>query len=218
MLNSVLAEFTESFPKLKKPLIDERDQYLAQKIRKAPGKKIVAVLGAAHIPGITQEIYKEQDLKKLTALPPKPKWPKVVGWLIPLLIIGLIVYTFFSNPEAGLSQTISWFLWTGSLAAVGTIAALGHPLAVLTSFVAAPMTALHPLLAVGWFSGAVQAYMRRPSVRDFETLSEDVFTVKGFWDNKVTRVLLVIVLANIGGSIGTFIGCADVIKTFFQNL
>lgn len=218
MLNSVLAEFTESFPKLKKPLIDERDQYLAQKIRKAPGKKIVAVLGAAHIPGITQEIYKEHDLNKLTALPPKPKWPKVVGWLIPLLIIGLIVYTFFANPEAGLQQTISWFLWTGSLAAVGTIAALGHPLAVLTSFVAAPLTALHPLLAVGWFSGAVQAYMRRPSVRDFETLSEDVFTVKGFWDNKVTRVLLVIVLANIGGSIGTFIGGADVIKTFFQNL
>lgn len=218
MLNSVLAEFTESFPKLKKPLIDERDQYLAQKIRKAPGNKIVAVLGAAHIPGITQEIHKEHDLKKLTALPPKPKWPKVVGWIIPLLIIGLIVYTFIANPEAGLEQTISWFLWTGSLAAIGTIAALGHPLAVLTSFVAAPLTALHPLLAVGWFSGAVQAFMRRPSVRDFETLSEDVFTIKGFWDNKVTRVLLVVVLANIGGSIGTFIGGADVIKTFFQNL
>src|SRR5690606_5682665 len=53
MIDSMLQEFTESFPKLKTPLTDERDQYLAQKIKDAPGKKIVAVLGAAHVPGIT---------------------------------------------------------------------------------------------------------------------------------------------------------------------
>lgn len=46
-ISSVLNEFTEHFPELKQPLIDERDQYLAEKIRRAPGKKIVAVLGAA---------------------------------------------------------------------------------------------------------------------------------------------------------------------------
>ncbi len=59
MLNSMLSEFTEHFPKLKTPLIDERDQYLAQKIKEAPGNKVVAVLGAAHIPGIKEEIKKE---------------------------------------------------------------------------------------------------------------------------------------------------------------
>ncbi len=55
-------------------------------------------------------------------------------------------------------------------------------------------------------------------MKDFETLAEDVFSVKGFWHNKVTRVLLVVVLANIGSSIGTLIGGADVIRLFFQNL
>ncbi|CAM3167134.1 TraB/GumN family protein [Filibacter tadaridae] len=218
MLNSVLADFTESFPKLKTPLIDERDQYLAQKIKDAPGKKVVAVLGAAHVPGISKEIHNEHDLEKLSEKPPKSKWPTIIGWMIPLLIVGLIVFTFFMNPSAGLDQTISWFLWTGSLGAIGTIFALGHPLAVLTSFVAAPFTALHPLLAVGWFSGIVQAYFRRPHVSDFEKLSEDVFSIKGFWNNKVTRVLLVVVLANLGASIGTFIGGADVIRIFFKNL
>ena len=218
MLNSVLAEFTESFPRLKTPLIDERDQFLAQKIKEAPGKKVVAVLGAAHVPGITKEIHKEQDLDKLSSVPPKSKWPAIIGWVIPLLIIALIAYTFIVNPSAGLDQTITWFLWTGSLAAIGTVLAFGHPLAVLTSLVAAPFTAIHPLLAVGWFSGAVQAYFRKPNVGDFEKLMEDVFTIKGFWHNKVTRVLLVVVLANIGASIGTFIGGADVIRTFFQNL
>ena len=47
MLDSILSDFTEHFPKLKAPLIDERDQYLSQKIKGSPGQKVVAVLGAA---------------------------------------------------------------------------------------------------------------------------------------------------------------------------
>lgn len=217
-LNAVLAEFTESFPKLKKPLIDERDQYLAQKIKDAPGNKIVAVLGAAHVPGITKEIHKEQDLEALSQTPPKSIVPKILGWAIPLLIIALIVFTFIANPSAGFDQALSWILWTGTLAAIGAAFAFGHPLAILSAFVAAPFTALHPLIAAGWVSGIVQAYIRRPNIGDFETLSEDVFSIKGFWHNKVTRVLLVVVLTNLGGSIGTFIGGADVIRLFFNNL
>ncbi|EKN67193.1 TraB/GumN family protein [Schinkia azotoformans] len=216
-INAILNEFTETFPQLKKPLVDERDQYLAQKIKDAPGEKIVAVLGAAHVPGITKEIHKEHDLKQLTVLPPKSKWPKIIGWSLPILILAIIAYTFFTNPSAGLGQTISWILWTGSFAALGAIVALGHPLTILTAFVVAPITTLHPLLAAGWFAGLTQAYIRRPSVKDFERLSEDVFSVKGFWRNKVTRILLIVMIVNIGGSLGTFIGGMDVIKTFLQN-
>ncbi len=217
-INVILKEFTEGFPKLKVPLIDERDQYLSQKIKEAPGKKIVAVLGAAHVPGITEEIKKEHDLKRLSERPPKSKVPKIIGWSIPILIFALIAYTFYANPSAGWQQTISWVLWNGSLSALGTALAFGHPLAILTAFVAAPITSLNPLLAAGWFAGAVQAYMRRPHVRDFEKLSEDVFSLKGFWHNKVTRILLVVVLANLGSSIGTFVGGADVIRLFFENM
>ncbi|MDF1509579.1 TraB/GumN family protein [Robertmurraya sp. DFI.2.37] len=217
MINTVLNEFTESFPRLKVPLIDERDQYLAQKIKDAPGKKIVAVLGAAHVPGIKEEIKKEHDLQQLSKLPPKSQAPKIIGWSIPIIILAIIAYTFLANPDAGLQQTLSWVLWNGSLSALGTALALGHPLAILTALVAAPITSLNPLLAAGWFAGFVQAFFNRPSVSDFETLTEDVFTVKGFWSNKVTRVLLVIVFANLGSSLGTFIGGADVIRLFFQN-
>jgi pheromone shutdown-related protein TraB len=217
-LNAVLAEFTVAFPRLKKPLIDERDQYLAQKIKDAPGNKIVAVLGAAHVQGITKEIHKEHDLEALSQTPPKSIVPKILGWAIPLLIVALIVFTFIANPSAGFDQAISWILWTGTLAAIGAAVAFGHPLAILSAFVAAPFTALHPLIAAGWVSGIVQAYVRRPNIGDFETLSEDVFSIKGFWHNKVTRVLLVVLLTNLGGSIGTIIGGADVIRVFFNNL
>jgi pheromone shutdown-related protein TraB len=217
-INAILKEFTEHFPKLKVPLIDERDQYLAQKIKEAPGDKVVAVLGAAHIPGVVKEIRKDHDLKRLTELPPKSNVPKIIGWSIPALILALIVYTFFSNPSIGLQQAISWVLWHGSLSAIGAALALGHPLAILTAFVAAPITSLNPLLAAGWFAGLVQAMINRPHVRDFENLSKDVFSVKGFWHNKVTRILLVVVLANLGSSLGTFVGGADVIRLFLENI
>ncbi|HSJ36743.1 MAG TPA: TraB/GumN family protein [Planococcus sp. (in: firmicutes)] len=217
-LSAVMDDFTKAFPRLKTPLIDERDQYLAQKIKNAPGNRIVAVLGAAHVPGITKEIHNEHDLEKLSEVPPKSKWPKIIGWTIPFVIIGIIAYTFIVNPAAGLDQTISWILWNGTLSAIGATIAFGHPLAVLTAFVAAPISSLNPLVAAGWFSGLTQASIRKPNVGDFETLSRDVFTLKGFWDNKVTRVLLVIVLTNIGSSLGTFIGGADVIRLFIENI
>jgi len=217
-INAMLHEFTEAFPRLKKPLIDERDQYLAQKIKGAPGEKVVAVLGAAHVPGIKQEIKKEHNLQKLAQKPPKSKLPKIIGWSIPIVILGIIAYTFFANPAAGWQQTVSWILWNGSFSALGALVAFAHPLAIVTAFIAAPITSLNPLIAAGWFAGFVQAYIKRPHVSDFENLSEDVFHLKGFWRNKVTRVLLVIVLANIGSSIGTFIGGADVIRLFLENL
>lgn len=218
MLDSMLEDFTVAFPKLKVPLIDERDQYLAQKIKEAPGNKIVAVLGAAHVPGIKEEIKKDHDLAEISKLPPKSKAPKVIAWMIPIFIVALIAYTFYANPEAGVQQTISWILWNGSFSALGATIAFGHPLAILTAFLVAPLSSLSPLMAAGWFAGFVQAYFQRPNVGDFENLSEDVYTVKGFWGNKVTRILLIVALTNIGSTLGTIIGGADVVRLFLENL
>lgn len=218
MIDTVLQEFSTTFPGLKKHLIDERDQYLAEMIRTAPGNKIVAVLGAAHVPGIVKEIEHTHDLDALNERPKKSVWPKVIGWMIPIAVIGIIAYTFIGNPDIGKQQALSWLIWNGGLSALGTLLAFGHPLAILTALIAAPITSLNPLLAAGWFAGFVQAYMNKPSVGDFETLSDDVTSLKGFWHNKVTRVLLVIVLANIGSSIGTFVAGADILRLFFKHL
>lgn len=218
MLTSTLSELSDSFPELKESLVDERDQYLAHKIKTAPGKKIVAVLGAAHIPGIKKEIEKEQDMEKITKIPEGSNAWKIVLWAIPVIIIALIISTFLMNPPSGWAQIISWILWNGSLAALGTVAALAHPLSILTAFAVAPITSLNPLLAAGWFAGLVEALIRKPNVKDFETLSDDVMSFKGFWKNKVTKVLLVVILANVGSTIGTLVGGAEVIKLFVQSL
>lgn len=217
-IDAILSEFTEYFPRLKKPLVDERDQYLAEKIKHAPGQKVVAVLGAAHIPGITKEIGKDHDLSQLTKVPEKSKWPKRIGWLIPIAIVTLVIATFLLNPVAGWKQMQSWLLWNGSLSALGTLAAFGHPLAILTAFIAAPITSLNPFMAAGFFAGFVQAYFNKPQVSDFEQLNEDVYSVKGFWHNKVTRVLLVILLANLGSSLGTLAAGTDIVRLFINSL
>ncbi len=218
MLDAMLEDFTVSFPKLKVPLIDERDQYLAQKIKEAPRNKIVAVMGAAHVPGIKEEIRKDHDLAALSQLPAKSKVPKMIAWTIPLLILAVIGYTFYANRSAGVDQTMSWVLWNGLFSAMGALIAFGHPFTILTAFVVAPLSSLNPLVAAGWFAGIVEAYIRRPSVEDFENLTEDVFTIKGFWRNKVTRILLIVTLTNLGSTLGTVIGGADVIRLFIKNI
>jgi pheromone shutdown protein TraB len=121
------------------------------------------------------------------------------------------------DKSAGVDQLISWILWNGTLSGLGALIALGHPLTILTAFVAAPITSLNPMLAAGWFAGATEAYIRKPNVQDFENITEDIFSLKGFWRNKVTHVLLVVVLANVGSSLGTYIGGAEVLRRFFNT-
>lgn len=217
-LTSLLEEFTASFPKLKNYLVDERDQYLAQKIKEAPGKKIVAVLGAAHVPGVTKEIYKEHNLKELETLPKKTNRSRIISWILPLVIIGIIGSTYYFSRSAAANLTFSWILWNSILSSLGTLVALGHPLSILTSLVVAPFTSLNPFFGAGWVAGLVEAFIRRPNVKDFESLSEDIFTLKGFWRNKVTRILLVVVLTNLGSVLGSIIGGADVLRIFFKAI
>lgn len=217
MLTMVLNEFSQSFPALKETLINERDKYMAQKIRNAPGEKVVAVVGAAHVPGIMEQINYEHDLVALTYIPKKKlSLDKIIGWGIPIFIVGIIASTFTMDKASGTEQVISWVLWNGSLSAAGALLAWGHPLSILAAFIAAPITSLNPLLAAGWFAGLVEAYMRRPNVEDFESLSEDIKTLKGFWLNKVTHILLVVILANLGSTVGTLLGGADVIRLFLK--
>lgn len=218
MLDSALREMAESMPKLKVPLVDERDKYLAQKVKEAPGEKIVAILGAAHIPGVKREIKNDNDLEELTKVPDKSKKMKIISWIIPMSIILFIASTFTVNKDMGTQQIISWVLWNGSLSAIGAILALAHPLSIVTAFLAAPISSLNPLLAAGWFAGLAEVLIRKPSVKEFQNLADDILSPKGFWRNKVTRTLLVVVLVNLGSVLGTMISGTDIVRMFIHSL
>jgi pheromone shutdown-related protein TraB len=217
ILTAALSELARSFPRLKNTLIDERDQYLAEKIKLAPGNKVIAIVGAGHIPGIKKEIDKEHDLIALIKIPSTSNYIKVLVWGIPLAIIAIIASTFTYSHPAGFEQITQWFLWNGSLSALGALIAMAHPLSILTAFVAAPFSSLNPLLAAGWFAGIAEALIRRPRVEDFEQLG-DITTLKDFFYNRVTKILLVVALANLGSMAGTFIGGAKVIQLFINTI
>ena len=213
VLETLLAEVGKSLPALKSIVIDERDQYLAEKIRTAPGNKIVAVVGAGHIPGIQKYWDSDIDTRALEQLPPKGKLIGILKWLIPVAIVGLFIAGFFyGGTEAGTDMIIWWILANGILAGVGAIIALAHPVTILTSILAAPLTSLNPMIAAGWVSGLVEAFSRKPKVKDLERLPEDILSVRGFWKNNVTRILLVVVFTNLGSSLGTFIAFPVIVK------
>lgn len=215
LLTTAMADMRKQFPKVGEILISERDQYLASKIKTAPGPKVVAVLGGAHVPGVKEEIYKQQDIARISVVPPQGWLSKAAVWAIPAVIVGLIGYAFAINIQTGLQQLSAWVLWTGILAASFTALALGHPLSILTSFVAAPLTTIHPLLACGWFTGLVEAALKKPTVQDIQNVHKDVFSFSGFFKNRFLRIILVVMMANIGASIGTIVAGTDMLRSLF---
>jgi len=213
VLEMLLSEIGEALPEIRRVVIDERDLYLAHKIRTAPGKKIVAVVGAGHVPGIQRHWKEAVDMDLLEQIPPRGKLFGVLKWGIPALIVGLIILGFFTAGAAAGAAMIKWWVLANAvLAGLGAAMALAHPLTVLSAVVASPITSLNPMIAAGWVSGLVETFLGKPKVRDFENLPEDISSVKGFWKNKITRILLVVVFTNIGSSLGTFVAIPLIVK------
>ncbi len=215
-LEVVMETVAKRFPEVKKRLIDERDVYLAQKIREAPGSSIVAVIGAGHVSGIMDHIQRDNDLTPFLTTPPRSNLLFLLKWFIPLVIIGLIVFGFFQGGAEHSIESISiWVLVNGVFSALAVSLALAHPLTIISAFVAAPLTSLNPTIAAGWVTGIVQAWIKKPTVADLEKLPQAVMSFKGFWQNPLCRILLVVVLANIGSSLGTFVAGSWIASRFF---
>lgn len=205
-LELALETFGQKLPEIKTTLIDERDKYLAHKIGHAPGSRIVAVVGAGHIPGTIKNIGKNVDLSDTNRIPPKSRWGRIFTWLISAAVIGLIVAGFLhSGSEASLNMIKWWMIANGALAGLGAIVVLAHPVTIAASIISAPITSLNPMIAAGWVAGMTEAILRKPRVKDFMNLRDDIATMRGFRHNKITRILLLVVFVNLGSSIGTFV-------------
>ncbi len=218
VLQTILADVEKTHPVLRNILIDERDKYLAQKIKTAQGNNIVAVVGAGHVPGIKRYWDTNIDIDALEQIPPKSKVTGFIKWAFPAAIVALIAFGFFlGGKNAGADMIKWWVLANGILAGLGAVIALAHPATIISSILAAPLTSLNPMIAAGWVAGLVEAFFRKPKVKDFENLSEDILSLKGFWKNNVTRILLVVVLTNIGSAVGTLVAFPLILKIFVSG-
>ena len=206
VMTQMMEEFGREVPSVKEVLIDERDIYIANKILAAPGKKIVAVVGAGHISGIKKYLGEERDLKPLEEIPQGSPWLKYIAYIIPLVFLSIITWGFINHRSIDLTITMLtyWFLINGFLSALGAMIAFGHPLTILSAFLAAPFTSLNPTIGAGIVAGLIEAKLREPRVKDFQDLNE-ITNFSGFYHNRISRILLVAALANLGSSIGTFV-------------
>lgn len=211
-LEELMKDFSTALPGVREALIDERDQYLAQKIKDTPGNRIVAIIGAGHVPGIKQWIYQEIPLGPLEVLPRSKPLGKIIAWSIPLLVLGLITYGFFSSGlETSIDMITAWILINGLLGGFGALVAGGHIITVGTALLVSPFTSLNPFIAAGWVAGVVEASIRKPRVSDLESIADDISTIRGIYKNRVSKILLVVCLTNLFGSIGTFIGLERIV-------
>jgi pheromone shutdown-related protein TraB len=211
-LSSMMNELAEYLPSAKQVLIDERDQYIAGRSYEAEGKRVLIVIGAGHVAGIVRRLEElgttggTTDFQELDTVPPPGPARKIIPWVIPVLVAGLIAWGFVrSGWDGGLTMLLRWFVVNGTLSGIGAIVALARPVTIIVSIVGAPFTSMNPTIGVGFVCGFVEALLRKPRVADFESLQDDITTFRGFYRNRITRILLVFLFSSIGSAIGTFI-------------
>ena len=222
-LDGMMNELAAFLPPVKETLIDERDRYLAAKIWSSGGERPLAVVGAGHMDGIKSHLEKiaageeDPDVEFLNQIPSKGIFSRILPWIIPALIVGLLAYGIFKNGAvSSLSLMLRLLFWNGGLAALGTLLAFGHPLSIIVSFFGAPVATLNPFLGVGLFSGLTEVTMRKPRVTDAETINDDIGSLKGIYRNRITRALLVFFLSSIGGIAGNFIAIPSIAGQLFR--
>ncbi|MBT8378531.1 MAG: TraB/GumN family protein [Ignavibacteria bacterium] len=219
VLSEMMNELGKAMPVLKKVIIDERDTYIAEKMKRSKGEKIVSVVGAGHVNGIVKALKNEEevDLNKIEVIPPSSPILKIIGWGISAVIIGSIIFIGYSKglSEAG-DNALFWILANGIPSALGAILALAHPVTILASFLAAPITSLTPVIGAGYVAAFVQVFFQPPVVKEFQTVAADFSKPLMWWKNKLLKVLLVFILTGIGSVIGTYVGFFEIVSNVFN--
>jgi pheromone shutdown-related protein TraB len=216
VLTEMMEELAIETPSIKKVLVDERDEYIAHSIYTADAKTIVAVVGAGHMDGIIKILNELGDKTVLVKYTHTIEGVKIRGiskkkiraisYLVPAIFAAIIIWGFI---QRGLETTAEMILWwlliNGTLSALGVLIARGHPASITAAFLAAPITSLNPAIAAGWVAGYVELKVRKPRVSDFKNMMK-LKTTKDYFKNRVVKVVIIVVFANIGSTIGTIIG------------
>ena len=219
VLSELMDEMGASLPDLKRVLIDERDIFLAEKIKSSPGNRIVAVVGAGHVEGMLKQFAKDNrdKIAAISRIPNISKGYKIFGWSIPALIIGSLIFIGAQKGAAVAGENLLfWILANGIPAAVGAFLAFAHPLTTLSAFLSAPITSLTPVIGAGYVTAFIQVLTCPPVVKEFQTAGDDLVTLTGWWKNKLLRVFLVFILTGIGSAIGTWVGGYEIFTNLFS--
>jgi pheromone shutdown-related protein TraB len=225
LLESAFSEFASESQPLYNSLIGERDAFMAARLRQETARsatdeprRVLVVIGAGHLKGLSGLLREQKNdpaatIAELAATPPKARWPKWLAVALVLLVFGAIAYAFHRNAALGTQALTAWVLFTGGFAALGALAAGGHPLSILAAFIAAPIKPFRPGIPAGGISAMAEAWVRRPRVVDFDTLRDDIVHWSGWWKNRVARTLLNFFLVSLGTIIGEYSAGIHIFKS-----
>ncbi|TPG50778.1 TraB/GumN family protein [Rhodanobacter glycinis] len=230
LLESAFSEFASESKPLYESLIGERDAFMAARLRQevaqsvpvesagTQNRRVLVVIGAGHLKGLCTLLREQQEdpagkVAELAATPAKARWPKWLAAALVLLVFAAIAWAFHRNAALGTQALMAWVLFTGGFAAIGALAAGGHPLSILAAFIAAPIKPFRPGIPAGGISAMAEAWVRRPRVVDFDTLRDDIVHWSGWWKNRVARTLLNFFLVSVGTIIGEYSAGIHIFKS-----
>jgi pheromone shutdown-related protein TraB len=228
LLETAFIEFASGSKPLYESLIGERDAFMAARLREeaalgASGssgepRRVLVVIGAGHLKGLSTLLREQQGepalkVAELAQVPPKARWPKWLAAGLVLLVFAAIAWAFHRNAALGTQALTAWVLFTGGFAALGALAAGGHPLSIVAAFIAAPIKPFRPGIPAGGISAMVEAWVRRPRVVDFDSLRDDIVHWTGWWKNRVARTLLNFILVSVGTLIGEYSAGIQILKS-----
>jgi pheromone shutdown-related protein TraB len=213
VLEHTFTEFAEKSPRLFESLIAERDRYMAARLREliaaSRPKRVLVVIGAGHLRGLAAQLAAETDptaeREALDTIPPPGRVMRLLPWIVVAVILSGFTIGFSRSPELGLRLVTEWIVINGSLTALAALFARAHPLTVITALLAAPLTSLNPTIGAGMVTAAVQTSVSPPHMRDFDTVRAEITELRGWWRNRVARILLVFVFCTIGSASATYI-------------
>lgn len=212
-ISEAMRQLAEQMPRLQVPLIDERDRYLMSKIQEAPGKVIVGVVGAGHVEGMLTYLGKPVDRAALSVIPGPTLFGRALKWVIPTIILCAFYWGYRQHQGEGLTQMLyAWIIPNIIGAMLFSMLAAAKPLTILVAGLASPITSLNPTIGAGFVAGLCEAWLRKPTVQDCEGLNDAITSLRGMYKNRFTRVMLVFIAANLGSSVGAWVGGIWVVK------
>ncbi|MEQ4576509.1 MAG: TraB/GumN family protein [Gammaproteobacteria bacterium] len=213
MLEASFGDFASESPELYETIIAERDRYMAARLREeatSARREVLVVVGAGHLAGLARHLESDQEAPgplrtSLEEVQNKKRIPWITLGILAVIVAGIVVGFWRGGMAMGADLLLQWALYTGGLAALGALLAGSHPLSVATAAVVAPFKPFRLSVPTGAFAALVEVHMRKPAYPDFLTLRDDAQTLRGWYRNRVSRVVLTFLLTNLGSALGVWL-------------
>jgi pheromone shutdown-related protein TraB len=220
-INAMLTEMGSGLPELAEVLIAERDRYMAEHIQANTATRVLAVVGAAHVPGMVEALRagRRSSLAELEADPVRPLISRMLPWAVSAVVVAALAVLIASKWQSNSFQVLDalqlWIICTSGPALLAGLVARAHPLVLLLIAAVAPVATLLraiPGPKLSLLAALAQAWLRPPTVADMEQAADDLRRPAAWWSNRLLRVILVFILPGLASTLGALYALSVIVR------